>query len=546
MTPPARTNAWVAVEDDPSTQLTYAPRVHPAPLTVSVPGRDPTLGSLVVVITNQTPAPIAVAAVTFTITVGQPGVQGTPLMPTTAGSHALVSDTTTWSLAWPQQPITSGTVDCALTPQTGNTATLAAGASVYVEIYDFQTVQVPSTSTVLVTETIGTGNPAFTNLAVSTFPDGFFFDSLTVNTGSVGALVPVAQVVNGSGVTLTWNSSIVDTKKQTVYWSSPTGGQQRATPTKLGEWSTPADAPLTSDTVFMVVVEAGGAGDEPMPAALATGVSVQNPAVVASSASVGGALTAGSATITDVVTAGSATLKGALGADSATVKGALGADSATVKGALTAGSATITDAVTAGSATVNGAVQVGSLTAGTATVTSNVDFHGARVSLLGAAQTIPSLGTYTAKTDSLVIATAQIPQMVPPSNRGFYVTGQTGATTVIAVGGAWSSIGAGNISVGGSFVLPVAAGQQFTLAGSYIDPIVLCFVPLGSPPKQGPAFELVAEAGPPDPAIQDALADATAQRERTTGEFVALLEEAVGKPIGDGLKQKLAAALRGA
>jgi len=450
---------------------------------------------------------------------------------------------------------------------------------VYVEIYDFQTVQVPSTSTVLVTETIGTGNPAFTNLAVSTFPDGFFFDSLTVNTGSVGALVPVAQVVNGSGVTLTWNSSIVDTKKQTVYWSSPTGGQQRATPTKLGEWSTPADAPLTSDTVFMVVVEAGGAGDEPMPAALATGVSVQNPAVVASSASVGGALTAGSATITDVVTAGSATvkgalgadsatvkgaltagsatitdvvtagsatLKGALGADSATVKGALGADSATVKGALTAGSATITDAVTAGSATVNGAVQVGSLTAGTATVTSNVDFHGARVSLLGAAQTIPSLGTYTAKTDSLVIATAQIPQMVPPSNRGFYVTGQTGATTVIAVGGAWSSIGAGNISVGGSFVLPVAAGQQFTLAGSYIDPIVLCFVPLGSPPKQGPAFELVAEAGPPDPAIQDALADATAQRERTTGEFVALLEEAVGKPIGDGLKQKLAAALRGA
>jgi hypothetical protein len=172
-------------------------------LTVSVPGRDPTLGSLVVVITNQTPAAVAVASVTFTITVGQPGVQGTPLMPTTAGSHAVVSDTTTWSLAWPQQPITSGTVDCALTPQTGGTATLAAGASVYVEIYDFQTVQVPSTSTVLVTETIGNGTPAFTNIAVSTFPDGFFFDSLTVNTGSAGALVPVAQVVKGSGVTLT-------------------------------------------------------------------------------------------------------------------------------------------------------------------------------------------------------------------------------------------------------------------------------------------------------------------------------------------------------
>jgi hypothetical protein len=259
-----------------------------------------------------------------------------------------------------------------------------------------------------------------------------------------------------------------------------------------------------------------------------------------------GPLGAGSATITGALTAGSATVNGALTAGSGTVNGALTAGATTVHGNLSAAAASVDGNVGAASATVNGAVQAGSLTAGTATVTSNVDLHGASVSLLGAAQTIPALGTYTAKTDSLVIATTPASQMYPTPNRGYYVTCQSGATTVMAVGGLWGPIGGGQISIGGSFVLPVAAGQQFTLAGSYIDRFFLSLIPLGSPPKQGPAFELVAEAGPPDRAIQDALADAAAQHERATGEFVALLEEAIGKPIGDSLKQKLAATLRGA
>ena len=361
MKPVARPNAWVAVEDDPSTQLTYAPRVHPAPLTVSVPGREPVRGSLVVVITNQTADPLAVSSIKLTVTVGTPGVEGAPLMPTTAGSHAIVSDTTDWHLAWPDQPVTSGTVDCLLTPKPGN-ASLAAGASVYVTVYDFQTVQVPSTSTVIVAETIGQGDPAFTNINVSTFPDGFYFDGLTVNVGPASALVPVAQVLQGAAVTLTWNSSVVDPKNQTVYWSSATGGQQHATPTKLGEWSTPAGRPLTSDTVFAVVIQAAGPGDEPLTASLATAVSVQNPALVAASASVGGALTADSGTLTNALSAGSAAVKGALTADSGTLTNALTAGSAAVKGALTADSGTLTNALTAGSATINGNISaVGNL-----------------------------------------------------------------------------------------------------------------------------------------------------------------------------------------
>ncbi|MDQ3934191.1 MAG: hypothetical protein M3340_06120 [Actinomycetota bacterium] len=561
MTVIARPNAWVAVEDDPATQLTYAPRVNPAPLTVSVPGRDPTLGALVVVITNQGVSDLAVTSVTFTITVGTPGVGGTPLTPTTAGVKTLVSDTSTWSVSWPENPVTSGTVDCVLAPASGSTATLAAGASVYVEIYDFQTVPVPSTSQITVAEVIGGGAPAFTYPQVSTFPDGFFFDSLTVNVGVSSALVPVAQVVSGSGVTLTWNSSVVDTKKQTVYWSSPTHGQQHATPTKLGEWSTPADAPLTSDTVFVVVVTAESAGAEPLPASLATAVAVQNPALVASSATLSGALTAGSgtihgpltadsATVNGTLSAGGTTVHGALTADSAGVTGQVGAGSASVSGQVGAGSAKVTGQVEAGSANVTGNVQAGSLSAGTVTVTSNLDIRQASVSLLGAAQTIPALGTYTAKSDSLVIATAQTPQQYPYPQMGFNVTGKSGGTTVTAVGGSWSTFTGKAIPAAGSFVLPVAAGQQFTLTLGgdmmYGATYALFLVPLGSPPKQGPAFELVAEAGPPDPAIDAALAEAAARQERAPGEFVALLEEAIGKPIDDQLKQKLTAVLRDA
>ncbi|HEX8054962.1 MAG TPA: hypothetical protein VF517_18410 [Thermoleophilaceae bacterium] len=357
-----RPNAWVSVEDDPTTQLTYAPRVDPAPLTVSVPGRDPTLGSLVVVITNGTPADVEVSSVTFTIVVGTTGPEGPPLTPTTEGVKSLVSDTTNWSFNGPPSPRTSGTADYVLGPATGSTVKLAAGASVYVEIFDFQTVQVPSTSTITVAEAIGGGDPQFTNIGVSTFPDGFFFDGLTVNVGSGSALAPAAQVVNGTGVTLTWNSSVVDTKNQAVLWSSATGGQQHAIPTKLGEWPTPAG--LTSDTVFVVLVTAQDVGGEPMTASLATAVSVQNPALVASSIQTGQSTVSGNETVGGTLTAtGGIAANGGLTATAATVNGALNANgglttnAAMVNGALMAsGGIAANGGITASAAAVNGAL----------------------------------------------------------------------------------------------------------------------------------------------------------------------------------------------
>ncbi|MDQ3934048.1 MAG: hypothetical protein M3340_05385 [Actinomycetota bacterium] len=372
MTVIARPNAWVAVEDDPATQLTYAPRVDPAPLTVSVPGRDPTLGALVVVITNGTPADIALTSVTFTIVVGKPGVEGSPLMPTTQGVKTLVSDTTRWSFTGPSSPVTSGTADYVLAPRAGG-VTLAAGASIYVEIYDFQTVTVPGTSTIDVAEVVGGGDPEFTSFAVSTFPDGFFFDSLTVNVRQGSALVPVAQVPSGAGITLTWNSSLANTASQTVYWSSATAGQQKATPSKLGEWSTPQGAPLTSDTVFVVVVTAQTTGGEPLTASLATAVSVQNPALVAASVQTGTLTASGPVTANGGLTASQATVNGPLTASGATVNGALTASGAiAANGGLTASAATVNGALTA-----SGAVAAnGGLTASQATVSGALTANG--------------------------------------------------------------------------------------------------------------------------------------------------------------------------
>jgi hypothetical protein len=470
-----RPNAWVLVDLDTATTLTYAPRVDPAPLTVSVPGRDPTLGALVVVITNGTPDDVDVSKVTFTIVVGDPGSEGPPLTPTTTDVKTLVSDTTTWTFTGPSSVVTSGTADYVLSPATGTTATLAAGDSLYVEIYDFQTVPLPNTSTVKVKEEIGGVDPVFTTFAVSTFPDGFFFDSLTVNVPSGSGLVPVAQVASGTGITLTWNSSVVDTANQTVFWSSATGGQQQATPETLGEWSTPPASPLTSDTVFLVVVTAEGSGDEPLTASLATSVSVQNPTIVAAS-----------------ITAGSASVTGALQAGSATVSAGLTAGSARIDGGLGAGS------VTAASASLSGALSAGSVSTGSGTFASGLQATQATVSVLGALSTLDSKGgTYLAHTDVLVIGTIAATGGAPGVG---WIEGRTLGETVAVPGvrtsSEWSP---------GSFLLPVPAGQSCALipVPFYVlsmPPVSFWAVPLGSPPPGKPVLEYVGP--PPTPSVQ--------------------------------------------
>jgi hypothetical protein len=483
-----RPNAWVLVDLDAATTLTYAPRVDPAPLTVSVPGRDPTLGALVVVITNGTPDDVEVSSVTFTIVVGEAGPAGPPLTPTTAGVKTLVSDTTTWSFAGPSNPVTSGTADYVLSPAPGSIATLAAGASLYVEIYDFQTVELPDTSTVTVEEVVDGGDPVYTFFAISTFPAGFFFDGLAVNVRSGSALVPVAQVATGTGVTLTWNSSVVDTASQTVFWSSATEGQQHDTPKKLGQWDSPL---LVSDTQFVVVVKATSVGDEPLTASLATSVAVQNPTIVAASITAG-SITAASANVTGELQAASAAVSGGLTAASAKIGGGLTAEGAEITGELSAGN------VAAASASLSGALSAGSVSAGSGGFTSSFGCTQAAVSVLGDSMTTldSTGGTYVAMTDVLVLGTIGV------SGKGVgIIEGRTIAATVVALG-----VHGGNDPRMGSFLLPVAAGQTCALIPVQFAPylplpsVSFWAVPLGSPPSGKPVLEKVGP--PPPPSVQ--------------------------------------------
>jgi len=321
---PSRPNSFVTQDTGGATQLTYALQLNPAPLTVSVDGRDPVFGSLEFVITNGTASPISVSEVDFTI---QVGTDSSNLTPTTANVGTSVSDTTNWEIQSPGT-VTSESATFTLTPVTGSSVTLAAGHSVLVLIDGFQTVSDSGNTTIKVKEI--TGTVAYTNFLVTTFPAGFFFNGLSATVLNGSQLTPVAQVTSGKTVTLVWNSSVMDVTSFTIYYST-SQGPQSATPTDTGEWTS---LPLASDTVFTVVVTASIGGGGTLSAALSTAVSVQNPSLIAETASVTGTLTAmGGAVITGGLTSDTALVTGTLTAKGgAAITGGLTSDTARIDG----------------------------------------------------------------------------------------------------------------------------------------------------------------------------------------------------------------------
>lgn len=199
-----RPNSWVSQDEAATTQFTYALQLNPAPLTISIAGRDPILGSLEFVITNATASAISLASVEFTL---QVGTTGSNLTTTTADIGTSVSDSTNWQIQTPGT-ITSGPAAFTVLPQTGSSVSVAPGASIVIEIYNFPTVENPGTTKIDVKETAGA--IGFTSFLVTTFPSAFYFNGLSATVVNGSQLTPVAQVVTGSTVTLVWNSSVVD------------------------------------------------------------------------------------------------------------------------------------------------------------------------------------------------------------------------------------------------------------------------------------------------------------------------------------------------
>jgi len=351
MTLLTRPNSWVSQDTAATTQLTYGLQLDPAPLTVSIAGRDPILGTLEFVITNPTASAIALSSVAFTI---QVGTAGSNLTTTTANISTSVSDSTNWLIQSPGT-VTSGPAIYTLSPQTGSSVSVAPGASIVVEIYNFPTVENPGNTTINVKETVGT-TINFTSFLATTFPSGFYFNGLTATVENGSQLVPVAQVATGATTTLVWNSSVVDLASFTIYYSNAAQGQQSATPSDTGLWTS---GPLSADTVFTIVVTVSISGGSPLSAALSTTVSVQNPSLIAASvvagtATVNGALTVSGATQANAITATGVTVNGNVSAT-----GTLTAAGETLSGALTANSATLASSLRIEGSSATPALSIG-------------------------------------------------------------------------------------------------------------------------------------------------------------------------------------------
>lgn len=275
----ARPNMWTVVSPDELTQLSYAPQVNPSPLTVGSGN-----GSLEIVITNPSKVAITVKYVEFIIKVsGDPNVppypDATALTTTTADIKKAVSDSN-WTVEPPKAIVTHGEAHYRLKPLAGPSREIPAGEAVVVQIYDFPINVVPGTSVVQIRESTASGiaSPSFT---VTTFPWGFAFSDLTANVPDGSGWKPVAQVEKTKSVTLFWHGSVLDINSYTIYHSD-SQGQRTCTPTKFGEWTSPA---LTEDAVFTLGVNTNNSVGEPLQASMSVAVGVSQPDLVANSLS---------------------------------------------------------------------------------------------------------------------------------------------------------------------------------------------------------------------------------------------------------------------
>lgn len=354
MTLTARHNAFVAQETTAPTQLTYSLQINPAPLTVSIPDEVKVLGSLEFVVTNHTALPLNVESVEFQIEVGDlPS-----LTPSITGIAKTVSDQINWIVLAPEG-VVDGLASYTLLPAANSPMILAPGVSVVVQLFQIETNAIPGNSTVKIKETVDS-LVAFTSFQVTTFPTGFYFNSLAAMVDRGSGLVPVAQVGAGETVTLIWNSSVVDTNAFTIYYSDASKGQQPDTTDTHGKWTSKA---LTTDTVFTVVAKVDVEGGQPLTASLSTVVSVQNPILIAGSINTLEATVNNNASIAGRLTAN------AIESTSLSVKGS-GVVSLSDSGAISAsgeaslGSAVISRTLSVTEQTTLGAVSAQSLSAG--------------------------------------------------------------------------------------------------------------------------------------------------------------------------------------
>ncbi|MEU1391946.1 MULTISPECIES: hypothetical protein [unclassified Nonomuraea] len=536
MPPIPKPNVWINAEDDPSTLLTYALQTNPAPLVVSDPDDPRHQASLEFVISNQTSETVNVAAIVITLWLGSAGTDITPSMD---GVQNMISDTANWMVLGPF--VGEVAANYRLVPAAGATVPIAPGGSVYLQLYEMKTVPEAGTTTISILEETGAQPPwndASTDIQVTTFPYGFYFNGLTATTEQDGSLVPVSQVGYGDSVTLIWNCSVVDTQKAfTVYYSSA-AGQGTVEELRNSSWTSRR---LFCDTVFTVVVDVVGPTGAPLTAAMSTTVAVQDPDLVATS------LTAGSATITGAATLSGTTTTGTL------LAGDVTASSLTSTGALGVSGQTVLAGAGMSAANVSGPLTV----SGVATLTGGLDAAGGQVTMLGPVVALAAPTTTAthvkATTDGFAVMQITWPNTKPSWAQGrinllgqwFVVEGGV----IVAPPGGGSTLTTPNV-----MTVPIPADTDWWYDGAAItfgssggeEPagdssiIQLFWFPLGNG-SIGNSYEIVPldetteVPGPP-------LADVGAvlrQREARARNLVDKLSRAFGHTLDDGVRNDL-------
>jgi hypothetical protein len=433
--------------------LEYSLDTLPDPLQASPEQGNIVYGALSIVISNGGNAVVNLSQLQFTL-------------PTGSLAQELTSDP--GAILWATSPgnlwhvtMTSPGVFL-LVPQSGNPVPVSTDGMV-IQFYNIPVNQQVGTVAITVTETAtSSSSPAEARTAVfnaAKFPYGFYFANLT-------AQVPMVQ--EGSSVTLTWQGS--DNATYSIQWNE----EPAVDVTNVRSWTSPV---LSNDTTFLLKATVVSQG-ETVFAYLSTTVIVANPELQASSLQVTGATNLQGAT-----TIGT-------GSTQATVNGNLTVNGAT----LLSGSTTLSGSTVAGNVAVNG-----NLSSGTSATFNDVAINGTLAAIKGAQGF--DQGTYTAKTDGIVVAYISSGG-APPGNycQGYIIATMPYGTFWLS-GGNYTS--PGYYYNGGSMMsLPLAKGQSCSIAfqnssANQNNPArQMSFLPLGSIPQDSEMLVKVSDDVP--------------------------------------------------
>ncbi len=387
--------------------------------------------------------------------------------------------------------------------------------------------------------------PRQINLPVSLVPPRFYLNNL-VATATGSPTVPRTEFANGATINFAWESNGTWFQLFQKGMTIPIyAGLQTSTSIPNG---------AATDTTYFLVASMTGdpdqdqAGFDTIYLYDSLSVTISNPDLTPRTVTAAGTIAAGGGlSVTgNASVSGTATLGSALVGNSLNVTGAASLAGTTVNGPFQA-----TGNSTLSATTINGAV---SLLAG-ATVRGGVNLQAATVAAMGGAISVAAPGSYTAKTDGLLVGRVGWAASNSGWCRGYLSASNSDGVNVVAFGGnvldAKSDGTKGITMDGGSLFLPLRSGTSCSLAvwqdswneSGLTAPVACYFVPIGSV-TGGAAIERLADTAEHVIAPASSLVWVPRPKEAYLEQLVELIGELTERPIPHGRKMQLLGLLR--